>query len=207
VGLASLVTWAMTRTNPIEMLAQMYALAQQWADNPNPWIQEQISLGCNSFSSLLIDLHLDKKFATPLAAITGLLLAGVLFSLWRNSSTLVLFAIAATVGRLWSYHRAYDDVMLIFLLVALGKLVLRHRSTGTVLAFCLVGLSLWAPFPIKFPPLAIQIAVMSSWLFGLAILLAWEPRSGSIEEPTDGALTAGFGWRQHPTPRGLSVRG
>jgi len=192
VVLASLVTWVMTRTNPIEMLAQMYTLAQGWADHPNPSIHEQIPLGCNSFSSLLLDLHLDRKVATPLAAITGLLLAAVLMWLWRNSSTLTLFAIAATTGRLWSYHRPYDDVMLIFLMVALGKLVMTHRSIGTVLAFCLVGLSLWAPFPIRFPPLALQIALMSSWLFGLAILLAWEPRSGWIEDQINLNRNHGF---------------
>ena len=119
---------------------------------------EQIAMGISSFSSVLLDLHLDRKIATPLAAITGLLLAGVLMWLWRNSSTLTLFAIAATTGRLWAYHRPYDDVMLIFLIVALGKLVMTHRSIGTVFAFCLVGLSLWAPFPKRTIPLPLQIA-------------------------------------------------
>ncbi len=181
VVLASLLTWLLTKTNPIEMCKQMYALAQQWADHPNPWIHEQIPLGCNSFSSLLLDLHLDKNLATPLAAITGLSLASVLMWLWRNSPPLTLFAIAATTGRLWSYHRPYDDVMLIFLIVPLGKLVLTHPSIGTLLAFCLVGLSLWAPIPVEYPPLALQVAMMSSWLFGLATLLAWTPRSGGID--------------------------
>ena len=147
VVLASLFTWVMTKTNPIEMLEQMYALAQGWIDHPNPWIKEQHPIGVSSFSSVLLDLHFDRKVATPLAAITGLLLAGVLMWLWRNSSTLTLFAIAATIGRLWSYHLPYDDVMLIFLIVPLGKLVMTHRSIGTVLAFCLVGLSLWTPIP------------------------------------------------------------
>ena len=182
VVLASVFSWVMTRTNPLEMLEQMYALAQQWTDHPNPRIKEQHPVGYSSFSSVLLDLHVDRKVATPLAAITGLLLAVALTWLWRNSSTLTLFAIAATTGRLWSYHLPYDDVMLIFLIVALGKLVMTHRSIGTVLAFCLVGLSLWAPIPYGHYPLPLQIAQMSSWLFGLAILLAWEPRSGQIED-------------------------
>ncbi len=145
VVLASLFAWAMTKTNPIEMLGQMYALTQRWINHPNPWIREQLPLGCNSLSSVLLDLHVDRKITAPLAAIAGFVLAAVLTWLWRNSSTLTLFAIAATTGRLWSYHRPYDDVMLIFLLVPLGKLVLTHRSTATVLAFCLVGISIWAP--------------------------------------------------------------
>jgi phosphate starvation-inducible membrane PsiE len=182
VVLATLFTWVMTKTNPIEMLEQMYALAQRWAYHPNPFIHEQIGLGCNSFTSVLIDLQLAPRVATPLAAITGLLLTGVLMWLWQNSSTLTLFAIVATTGRLWSYHRPYDDVMLIFLIVALGKLVITHRSMGTVFAFCLVGLSLWAPFPKAFPPLPVQIAIISSWLFGLAVLLMWEPRADQIKD-------------------------
>jgi uncharacterized membrane protein YczE len=185
VVVASIITWVLTKTDPIEMLQQMYALGQSWVDHPNPRVHEQIPMGSCSFSSVLLDLHLERTIATPLAAIVGFTLAGVLMWLWRDSSTLTLFAIAATTGRLWSYHRPYDDVMLIFLLVALGKLTLTHRSIGTVLAFCLVGLSLWAWFPIKFPPLALQIAIMSSWLFGLAVLLAWEPRSGQVGAQID----------------------
>ena len=146
VVLASLVTWAVTRTNPIEMIEQMYTLAQGWIDHPDPRINEQHPIGISSFSSLMLALHVDRKVATPLAAITGFLLAGVLMWLWRNGRTLTLFAIAATTGRLWSYHHPYDDVTLIFLIVALGELVLTHRSRGTVFAFCLVGLSLWRPY-------------------------------------------------------------
>jgi hypothetical protein len=183
VALASIVTWVLTKTNPVEMLEQMYALGQSWVDHPNPSVHQQIPLGCCSFSSVLLDLHLDRKIATPVSAISGLVMAGALMSFWRNSSTLTLFAIAATMGRLWSYHRPYDDVMLIFLLVALGKLALTHRSLGTVVAFCLVGLSLWAPLTDNFPPMPVQIAMISSWLFGLAILLAAEPRTGQVEDP------------------------
>ena len=181
VVLASLVTWAVTRTNPIEMIEQMYTLAQGWIDHPDPRINEQHPIGISSFSSLMLALHVDRKVATPLAAITGFLLAGVLMWLWRNGRTLTLFAIAATTGRLWSYHHPYDDVTLIFLIVALGELVLTHRSRGTVFAFCLVGLSLWAPLSKNYP-LALQIAQIIIWLLGLAILLAWEPRSGQIED-------------------------
>jgi hypothetical protein len=181
VVLASLVTWAMTKTNPVEMLRQMYALAQGWTDHPDPRIKEQHPIGVSSLLSLLLELHVDRKIATPFAAITGLTLSGVFMWLWRNSSTLTLFAIAATVGRLWSYHLAYDDVMLVFLIVALGKLVITHRAAGPIVAFCVVGLSLWAPKPIGYT-LPLELAQMGSWLFGLAILLKWEPRPTGVDD-------------------------
>lgn len=182
--LASLFTWAMTRTNPVEMLQQMYALAQGWVDHPDPRINEQHPIGTSSFSTVMLALHVDRKIATPLAAITGLFVCGILAWLWRRSSTLTLFAIAATLGRLWSYHMAYDDVMMIFLIVALGRLALMHPSKATVFAFCIVGLSLWAPLP-KSNPLAPQFAQIGSWLLGLSILLAWEPQSSQIEDHFD----------------------
>jgi len=180
VVLASVATWVVTRTNPVEMLQQAYAVAQGWVDHPNLSVRELIPVGTSSFSSVLLDLQMDRKLATPLAAIAGLLLAGVLTWLWRYSSTLTLFAIAATTGRLWGYHRPYDDVMLVFLIVPLGKLALTDRSIGTVLAFCLVGLSLWTPNK-HIPRPVFQFAQISSWLFGLAILLAWEPRFSRVE--------------------------
>jgi hypothetical protein len=192
VVVASVFTWVMTRTNPIEMLQQMYALAQNWAEHPNPNINEQIPMGSSSFLSVLLRLHVDKKIATPLAAITGMVLAMALTWLWRNSSTLTLFAIAATTGRLWSYHRPYDDVMLIFLIVPLGKLVLAHRSIGTVLPFLLVGISLWTPFKGYYPALGLQIVQILIWLLGLATVLAWEPRSGLAKDQMvlDAAIAA-----------------
>jgi hypothetical protein len=88
------------------------------------------------------------------------------------------------MGRLWSYHHNYDDVMLIFLVVALGRLVLARPSPWTVLAFGVVGLSLWIPVRSwhKPYPMALQIAQMTSWLFGLAIVLAHQPRSRGLED-------------------------
>jgi hypothetical protein len=76
-------------------------------------------------------------------------------------------------------------------MIALGKLMMTHPSMGTRLAFGLVGLSLWAPFPARFPPLALQLAAIGSWLFGLAILLAWEPRSGQLEDQINSHETIG----------------
>jgi hypothetical protein len=187
VVLASLGMWALIKTNPIEMLTQMSAIVQSWSHHPDPdhyLDPTYVPMGYSSFSHLMLMLHVDWKIATPLGAALGLFLTGVLMWLWRNGETLALFAVAATMGRLWSYHLNYDDVMLIFLVVALGKLVLARPSLGTILAFSLVGLTLWVPVRSwhKPYPLALQVAQVSIWLFGLAVLLAQQPRSRGLED-------------------------
>jgi hypothetical protein len=199
--IASLVTWAFTNTNPIEMLNQMQHLAHRWIYHPSlyveyvdPKMRGPFPQGSSSVSYLLMYFHVDWNIATPLAAMLGLLATAILTWLWRNSSTLTLFAITATTGRLWSYHLPYDSVMLIFLVVALGRLVLLRPSIGTILAFGLVGLSLWTPIRGTHTvyPLPFQIFQMSSWMFGLAMLLASEPRSHVLTEKmeVDGCDTA-----------------
>jgi hypothetical protein len=201
--LACAVAWAVTRTNPVEMTLQMVALTREWThpvvkEQPEPGPQPtQLTIGRSELLSLFEDLGASYNVAMPLAALVGLIALGVLLWRWRKATPLTLLAIAATVSRLWSYHYVYDDVMLVFLLVALGRLALTHRSLGTVLAFGLVGLSLWTPVYYHLvvvdgrPHLALQIAQMLTWLFGLAVLLAWEPRSnrGTEELPRSGPVT------------------
>jgi hypothetical protein len=183
--IASLVTWAFTKTDPLEMLTQMQALAHRWTYHPDAFnrqldvkLRGPFPQGYSSFSTLLMQWHVDWTIATSLGAVLGLLTAALLLWFWRNSSTLSMFAVAATLGRLWSYHLPYDDVMLIFLVAALGERVLTRPSIWSVLALSLVGISLWTPMrgwgtPY---PLPFQIAQISSWLFGLTVLLASQPR-------------------------------
>ena len=185
VVMASLVTWALTKTNPIEMLSQMQHLVHRWIYHPDLYVEYidpkeggPFPQGCSSISFMLMYFHVDWDIATPLGAVLGLLATGILTWLWRNSSTLTLFAIAATAGRLWSYHLPYDNAMLVFLVVALGRLALLRPSISSVLAFGLVGLSLWTPVRGIYDayPLPFQVFQMGSWMFGLAMLLAAEPR-------------------------------
>jgi hypothetical protein len=172
VVLASVGTWALTKTDPVEMLRQMYRIALFWVDRSN-----------SSLLNLLIRMGMAQELAAPLTAAVGLVACLVLVWLWRNGPTLTLFAVAATIGRLWTYHSNYDNVMLLFLLAALGKLVLDRISPWTVLAFAAVGVSLWIRIRVhpKLYPLPLQVAQMSSWLVGLGVLLAAEARGTNPE--------------------------
>jgi hypothetical protein len=77
-------------------------------------------------------------------AVLGLMLVTVPLGAWlafryRNHSVLVRAALLSVVGRLWTYHRRYDDVMLTFLLLALGESALRRRNARSWAAFFAVG--------------------------------------------------------------------
>ena len=82
-------------------------------------------------------------------AITVLVALSVWF--WRNrrQDTWLLFAVAAIVARLWTYHRVYDDAILIVTLIALARAVGQARD-GTTSVLSLVmcagfALVLWTP--------------------------------------------------------------
>jgi hypothetical protein len=88
-------------------------------------------------------------------------------------------AIAATVAQLWSYHRRYDHVGLIFLLVALGQQALVGHRASARLAFALVGLSLWLPNRDTDWTGIVPLLAEGIWIFGLITLLCnGEPTNG-----------------------------
>lgn len=173
VILASSATWAACRTDPLEMLGQM--LRQSGGGAPG------IS---DSPLQLLVIAGVKPRLATVVMGLGGALLALLLMFRWRHSSPLALFAIASVLGRLVTYHHRYDNVMLVFLLVALGKAVLEQPSKWTIGAFVLVGLTLWLPGPaggtglVESDGLTITYFVAQTviWLAGLAVVLAREPR-------------------------------
>jgi hypothetical protein len=176
---ASLCIWELSKTDPLEMLTQAVAAGTGRGSNG----------GSCSLLSVLLKFGVDRAFATRVSTVVGLIAAGWLMWIWRNAPLLTLFAIAATIGRLWTYHHEYDDVMLIFLLVALGQAMFIRNSTWTSFGFFIVGAALWCPvfyIPWRFNFL-VQIAEMSSWLAGLVILLAAEPRDCRREGTVDSA--------------------
>lgn len=111
--------------------------------------------------------------AASLGALTlGALAALALSWRFRAASTLALAALLCVCGRLWIYHRRYDDTMLAFLLLALGALALRRRRWPAWLAFALVGASLWAPTKMVWQGAPLISLRLACWGAGLGYLLA-----------------------------------
>jgi hypothetical protein len=125
----------------------------------------------------LLQLGLDRKVVTPLLA--AIVLVPTVALLWagRHRPLLDLFAIAAVAGQLWTYHKSYDNVMLVFLLVALGARALRNPADVLAgFSFLLVGASLWLPASItdNAPFLVFQLV---AWIGGLTVLLWRQPEA------------------------------
>jgi len=56
------------------------------------------------------------------------LLAGLLLYLWRQAPIITHFAIASVAARFWTYHSNYDNVIVAFLLLALGYLAWNRKA-------------------------------------------------------------------------------
>ena len=111
--------------------------------------------------------------------------SGLIFALhgvwaWRHrgSDLWVLLGVAAIVARIWGYHRVYDDLLLLFPLVALLRLAHGEpRSGGAWVLFLLGAAALAAPVtPILAHAPWLLVAV---WLLQLGYLMG-RARSGSV---------------------------
>ncbi|MBV6623489.1 MAG: DUF2029 domain-containing protein [Rivularia sp. (in: Bacteria)] len=152
--LGSIYIWIITKLSPIYMLNKIFGQSKYFADKGYSAIGFVTALG------------LDPKQATVLLGIIGLLAVSIIIYLCRNYSLLNLFAICSVIGRVCIYHRHYDNVMLIFLLLAAIKLFFDKPNKLNILFVSLLGFSLWVPariidyFSLEFLPIIIWIAAL-----------------------------------------------
>jgi hypothetical protein len=155
---ASLVTWAVTGADPLHMLRQMAQAAAQYAGDGTIGINNVlIAFGASAAGVAIMPLVI----AVPAMALMAL----------SRSSLPIAFAIAALWGRLWTYHKSYDDVMLVFLLLPLGMLAFgRERSRLAMVAFFAIGVLEWIPGQLLASPV-VQLVQLAAWPAGLLVLL------------------------------------
>jgi hypothetical protein len=110
--------------------------------------------------------------------------AVVLGYLARHASWQTQFAVACVAGRLWTYHRIYDNFMLIFLVVSLLSLCFVPRPRPIHLAVtAAVCLIFWLPpHLIDHPP--VWVLSMLLWIGGAIIMAINRP------EPNQPAATS-----------------
>jgi hypothetical protein len=158
VVLASLVVWAITKTNPIEMMNQMMVFGRQW------------SIDRGSVLKAVVKLGVPVKQAIPLVAVTCMAVGSALVWWKRQNNLLTLYAIISPFGYIWTYHHSVDNLMILFILLCLGQNLLRQPKAINIIAFTAVGISLWIPLPFGYVwPIA--LALISIWFFGLFAVL------------------------------------
>ncbi len=175
LALMSAIIGAMVHTSPLEMLKQM-------ARQSNTWVHEGLGP-----PGLLIDFGVSGPLATASLAVAGVVVSGLLTWAYREAGMLTAFSIAAVTGRLWAYHRQYDDLMLIFPLVQLALVWMDMRRAIDVFHVVLFGATLWAPLRYAdFTP-QLQVAMVGIWLYGLVVILRSRSTGGpeSLERRPD----------------------
>jgi hypothetical protein len=85
-----------------------------------------------------------------------------------GSTALFEMAVCSTLGRLFTYHQSYDDVLIVFLAIALGQLFLKRHTVGNAVIFAGFLLTLWLPLR-----LANIVIIQGLHLFIWGAGLAW----------------------------------
>jgi hypothetical protein len=146
--------------SPLRLLSQVFGQASHWEG------------GDAGVLRLCLVLGFPREVAIPVLAAGSMLAGAVLAYVHRSRSLLVQAAIACVVARLWTYHRRYDDLLLMFLLLPLALAALERRAKGLWAAYVAVGLTLWLPLrEVDHTPALIALKV-GIWVAGLAALLS-----------------------------------
>jgi hypothetical protein len=160
-AVASGIAWGVTGVPPWRMLAQMVGAAGGYVND-----------GTFGLVEVLGPLGVPARLVNPVAALL-VTVPGIAAMLLARRSLPLAFAIAALWGRLWTYHKSYDDIMLVFVLVPLGVLAFRHAraSVPALVAFGAMGLLAWIPGRVLAIE-AVQMAQLAIWPVALLMVLA-----------------------------------
>ena len=161
IATASLAIWAITGTDPMTMLIQILD-GRRAGGLPG--------IGDRGPIAIALHLGISEPIAFRVAAITGLVVSFLVMWAFRQSHIIILLGTASVLGRLWMVHRPYDDVMMAFLLIAIGHLALRESRLSNDIVFALVAISLWLPPRVSDIPY-IGYSQLLIWIFSLVYLL------------------------------------
>jgi hypothetical protein len=142
--------------------------------------------GDDGLYSLLVALGLE-PWGPPISVLVLIALGGWIYR-HRRKDLWLLLGVTAFVACSWTYHRWYDDLLILLPMVALFRVVKREPANGegvvagALLAATLLvmlapgGLYLFPP-PWKMLYMAGQIIV---WIIGLIVLLKLTQRDKSV---------------------------
>jgi Glycosyltransferase family 87 len=143
---ASSIVGFVTHTSPLYMLSKIVTGARNLPHSEYSAVGIMKSLGVSPFAATI-----------SLAAVGVCAVIGI-FYLFKNHSLIFLFAIDAVIGRLWTYHLIYDNVMLVFLLLAIIDLTFKKPTKINAIVLILLLLTLSSPAKITDLPFAPMVS-------------------------------------------------
>jgi hypothetical protein len=158
IVIASSIIGMLVKVSPIYMVEKMITVSQYYVNSGYSGINVLTNFGINPLMATML-----------LAVLATAIIIGI-FYLFKDNSLLFFFAIVSVMGRLWTYHLIYDNVMLIFLLLALINLTFNQSNKSNILILTLVLLSLSLPAKVTDLPFA-QIIQSTIWIVGFFYLL------------------------------------
>jgi hypothetical protein len=159
--IASAAVWIITGTDPFTMLGQMLRAGGRFTSADAGLLTALISSG------------VPYRIATPLLAAICLAIFGPLLFRYRNAEPIVLFAIAATFSRLWTYNQNHSNMILVFVLLALWRTAIERQDFRTCATFLAMAASLWIPATVSALRI-VQGGEILIWSLCLASLLLFE---------------------------------
>jgi hypothetical protein len=161
IVISSSIIGRLVKVSPIYMIEKMIRVSQYYVDTGTSGINVLMKLGINPLVATIL-----------LAVVATAVIIG-LFYLFKDHSLLFLFAIASVIGRLWTYHLVYDNVMLIFLLLAVIYLTFKKPNKSHILILTLLSLSLLIPTRATNLP---YVTIMQSiiWVGSLIYILIYQ---------------------------------
>lgn len=158
IVISSSIIGILVKVSPIYMVEKMIKVSQYYVDTGTSGINVLMKFGINPLVATIL-----------LAVVATVVIIG-LFYLFKDHSLLFLFAIASVIGRLWTYHLVHDNVMLVFLLLAVIDLTFNKPNKSNVLILTLVLLSLLIPSKVTDLPF-VQIIQSTIWITAFFYLL------------------------------------
>jgi hypothetical protein len=129
--------------------------------------------GSSSIYNLLSYIDTDIPYLNIKVSVFILASLGIWIYFHRNVDLWILLGVTGIIARLWTYHRIYDDVLIIFPMVALFRLVKAGYLTTRE---CLLGgILLGSSILVNFIPSRIQHRFPSPWpeLYSIAHITVW----------------------------------
>jgi hypothetical protein len=173
---ASFAVWTLSGVGPLAMLDAVYSAGRHAASSGDGVLKAVVENGA------------QKSVAAPGIAITVISIQTLLTFCIRHRSWIDSFAIASVAARFWTYHGTYDNIVLVFLLVAVALRFQGDPSRQNILAFGLVAVSLWTPARLWSIPLS-DLVQSTIWMLATFLLFGQAIDQIASSQTVDSRIT------------------